>query len=720
MLPDAADGRNEGLQMADLFTGEDIVDRIVDSINDNDVYLTIMYIRDLEKRDFQGMINSGHSGTGVTPLVAAGAKEQSRTASLLVHLLKAKGAELPSVKDSSEWLGQVNSWALAIIEGEPNDDSKDAVEVKALLEMDFEAAERWCHENLPPPAVQPDLAEQYGGYMIDGDGDDDIRAASVPVDVSGAPGRAMSPLFRRRETTLDNGVHSSTSSSMHFLGNLRREVSEPVKPVTSLGYLDLTDDRSPSPVPKEEEVDGTLGGAPPASPRPSARAQGKKRAASRSRSRSPGRDQRPRPVPRAHLRVDDLPDGYTSEQLLECFDDVPGVLDAEVHISKSGALWGFVSLASLATAQHAFAYKNGSYPRGMTVADPSARPLALKIYSVDGTPVEPQRQVEPVANNPDGVQFPSGGGGARGARMNGGPVAGGNNPYPQRYFGQPRPRVPYIFTAAELARRVYCGNLRFNITYDEVASLFSEKAGVVAKVQKVMNAIDNSHSFAFVQLPDAITADHAIQVLHGTKHEGHLVQIEHVNELGHKWLFSLSLYGLPSQWRYHHVSDFLISTIGTFSGLIVTPPRGADQALGVRVELRYETELKWAFNELNGHIVASRPIRAEIDQERIRKRVDRDLAYRRVAEQSAAQAFANAAEAAGTYDPRFPAQAYPPSPSGAPAAPAPRRGSVTPSGGRRAPPPPPPPPPPPATANGAGGAQDDVEAYNPFALSFLK
>ncbi|BGP41097.1 hypothetical protein JCM10449v2_005066 [Rhodotorula kratochvilovae] len=701
MHTDALQSGN-GMQVADLFTSEDIVDRIVDSVNDNDVYLAIMYIRDLEKRGALDMINQGHSKTGMVALVAAGAKEQSRTATVLVHLLKAKGAKLPSLDDSAEWVGQVNSWAIAIIEGEASAESKDELEVKALLEMDFDTAEKWCRDNLPPPAPQPDHAEQYGGYGSD----EDVRAASVPIEVNGARGRARSPLFRR-ETTLDNGVGPSASSPASMLkAAARREASEPVKPVASLGYVDLTADRSPSPVPKEEE--------------------GKKRAASRSRSRSPGRDER-RPAPRAHLRVDNLPDGYTSEQLLECFADVPGVLDAEVHISKSGALWGFVSLASLATAQHAFATKNGSYPVGTTAADPNARPLGLKIYSVDGAPIEPQRQVEPVVNNLNGAPYGSGGGGPRG-QMNGGggPAAqGGNNPYPQRYFGQPRPRVPYIFTAAELARRVYCGSLRFDISYDQVASLFSEKAGVVAKVLKVMNAFDNSHSFAFVQLPDAITAEHAIKVLHGTMHEGHLLQIEHVNELGHRWLFSLSLHGLPSQWRYQDVSDFLISTIGSFAGLIVHPPRpyDADNSLQVRVELRYETELRWAFSELNGLPVENRPIRAEIEQFRIREQMNRELAYRRVADQSAAQAVANAAEAAGTYDPRFPSagggytNAYPPLPGGATA---PQQGSVTPGGGRRAPPPPPPPLPAPTKSDGADGAQEDVEAYNPFALSFLK
>ncbi|GAA5937100.1 hypothetical protein JCM3775_001954 [Rhodotorula graminis] len=585
----------------------------------------------------------------MTPLVAAGAKPPSRTASLLVHLLLAKGARLPAVGAASEWLGHVRSWAIELVEGGRTGKTSEEQEAKMLLDMDFDAVDEWCRVNLPAPTPQADPSDMY--------------------------------------------------------------------------------------------VEATLG-APRSPPPPSAKAQGKKRAASRSRSRSPARSDR-RPPPRAHLRVDNLPVGFTSEQLLECFDDVPGVLDVEVHLSQSGALWGFVSLASLATAQHAFATKNGTHVGGAAGGAAASRPLWLKIYSVDGTPIEPHRQVEPVVNNPSGAMpgvatgampgvatgaMPPPNGGSFQQPPQGAPGLFGNfrpgvsNPYPRGRFLAPgeRPRVPYIFTAAELARRVYCGSLRFEISYDEVASLFAEKAGVVAKVLKVMNAFDNSHSFAFVQLPDAITAEHAIKVLHGSMHEGHLLQIEHVNELNHRWLFSLSLQGLPVRWRYQDVSDFLISTIGSFAGLIVNAPRpyDADRGLQVRVELRYETELRWAFTELDGLPVEGQNISARIEQPRIREKMERELAYRRIAEQSAAQAASNAAaQAAATsaYSSNVsiatasePGSSFPPLGR--------ESGSMTPGGGRR---PPPPPPPPPPQANGSGPSDAD-ESYNPFALSFLK
>ena len=440
------------------------------------------------------------SQSGMTPLVAAGAKPPSRTASLLIHLLLAKGARLPAVDDASEWLGQVRTWAIELVEGERTGKTSEEDEAKMLLDMDFDAVDDWCRLNLPAPTTQADQSDLYGGYATD----DEPRASSAPID--GDRGRAS--LFRR-ETTFENRPEPSTSRASSP-ADVRQDAPEPVKPTLKPDVLDLTGDRSPSPVPKEEEIEATLG-APRSPPPPaSAKAQGKKRAASRSRSLSPARSDR-RPAPRAHLRVDNLPAGYTSEQLMECFDDVPGVLDAEVHLSQSGALWGFVSLASLATAQHAFATKNGTHVGGTAAGAAASRPLWLKIYSVDGMPIEPHRQVEPVVDNLSGAMPgvapgalpPPNGASFQQQQQQGNFRPGVNNPYPRGRFFAPgeRPRVPYIFTAAELARRVYCGSLRFEISYDEVASLFAEKAGVVARVLKVMNAYDNSHSFACVPLP---------------------------------------------------------------------------------------------------------------------------------------------------------------------------------------------------------------------------
>lgn len=67
MHTDEVEG-GEDLQLADLFTSEDIVDRIVSSVTDNDVYMTLMYARELEKkRGARDMINSGRASFLLPP-----------------------------------------------------------------------------------------------------------------------------------------------------------------------------------------------------------------------------------------------------------------------------------------------------------------------------------------------------------------------------------------------------------------------------------------------------------------------------------------------------------------------------------------------------------------------------------------------------------------------------------------------------------------------------
>jgi hypothetical protein len=164
------------------------------------------------------------------------------------------------------------------------------------------------------------------------------------------------------------------------------------------------------------------------------------------------------------------------------------------------------------------------------------------------------------------------------------------------------------------------------------------------------------------------------------------------------------------------VSDFLISTIGSFAGLRVSRGYGRNGDLNVRVELRYETELRWAANELNGLIVKNEPIRAEVDQVGIRKKMEREMAYERLQEKLATPTIqqhqvvglpnggGGVTGAYGgnpydppqtnnysTYDPNYPSTMPPPPvPNGA--AP-PVNGGSTPLGGRSRPAPPPPPPP---------------------------
>lgn len=225
--------------------------------------------------------------------------------------------------------------------------------------------------------------------------------------------------------------------------------------------------------------------------------------------------------------------------------------------------------------------------------------------------------------------------------------------------------------------------------------------------------------------------------------DGHLLQVEHVNELNHRWLWSLTLHGLPLRWDYRDgswlfsllrtltrrdlthpfsptsVSDFLISTIGSFAGLIVrhSPAYSGDSyaaELHVRVELRYETELRWAFNELNGLMIDRQPVRAVIDQARVRREVENELAFQQLAQgiatgqqdqPPAAQRLPSATPMSsvhggdtggGGYDPRDPAGT---------------NGGTTPTQKRPQPPPPPPAPP-------KVPALDD-DALNPFPPKWL-
>ncbi|BGP33022.1 hypothetical protein JCM10296v2_004811 [Rhodotorula toruloides] len=698
-----------GGDLRSLLAPEEHVDRLVSTVKDADVAQALFWLRQLEKSGKGDLINRGHTETGMSAIVTAGSKEQSRAAAILVRVFAAKGAKLPEIAQSSDWIQLVESWAIEMLEGElekENEGGKSesafAVserDARMLLEMSYDDAEQWCRENLPPPEREVDEgADQLDdGYISD----EALRAMSAPPadqKLEGQPGV--------RSSTVDV-VQGQRASSPPELRPPVRAADRPVK-AEPADVIDLTASRSPSSISKEEEVEASLANGAPASPGTSPHQK------KRSRSRSPdtdarrNRDREPQPEARAHLRVDNLPADFTDNDLVRLFEGVPGVIDAETHRNaETGVLWGFVSLVSIATAQHAHAMKDGTYARPN-----ETRALQLKIYSADGQPMDPHRPVEPVTNNVNGwsqnyqnrhpqdqQQFPQGGGGFNGPRQGG-------------FYRAPRPRVPIIFTAAELAARVYCGSLRYGVTYEEVGSLFSGRAGVQAQVLKVMHSQDESHSFAFVKLPDAITAQHAIRNLHGTMHDGHLLQIEPVNELGHRWRFSLTLHRLPLRWQYRDVSDFLIQHIGSFTGLRVNPPSmytmSSRAELRVQVELRYETELRWAFGELNGRVVDGRQITCEVDQPWVRKKMETELAFQNLQQSMLA---GSSASVNGEYDPH--------NPSGSRSGAAQRSqtydqafptldGGATPGGGRR------PPPPPPQQA--PVEADDDV---NPFAFTRL-
>ncbi|GAA6005834.1 hypothetical protein JCM10207_007244 [Rhodosporidiobolus poonsookiae] len=767
MLTDAA----EGMSMQDLLlTPEDIVDRLVGSVSDEDVRAVIFWLNKLKDRSERDRVNHGHSESRMTPLVAACSKEASRTRKLIAHILRDRGATLPQVgedENQTMWLELAQPWGMELLGelvGQGGEEEREAQELLAMSEAD---ADVWIQQNLPPPPGMPEGYENQLDHHADApyDSPDDEagRSASVPVDhkaslrtighhaSSPAPASATAANFPRSSLP----PRPTTGTGMVSPVTIKREHHE-------AGIIDLTSSRSPSPVPKPEPQDDVpLAGpsssrAQPSHKRPRSRSRSRERSASRGQ---PRRRRSPSPETRAHLRLDNLPLSYTSSaQLATVLADLEVRGAGEIKVQPREAMpgqppphpWALVTFSSLALAQHAYAMLQGTRIEG--------REVELKIYSAEGEPIDPFREVVPVVNNVDGrgpaqgqgeryrVGFSGGGGvgyggggpavGADGAgamgppppRYDTAPGGGGNQVFNRgpRYF--PRPFVPVVFTAAELARRVYCGSMRYGITYDEVAELFSGKAGVIARVLKVMNAPDGSHSFGFVQLPDAITAEHALKTLHGTYQDGHLLQVERVNELGHRWLFSLALHGLPQRWQYRDVSDFLISTIGSFAGLIVQRDF-RDGGLKVKVELRYKTELKWAAQELNGSVIDNRALEAVIEQPGVRREYEREHAYKRLVEDTQQRQ-----AAAEGYDPYNPASTssgggggaayannYPPLASG---------GGATPSRSRRAPPPPPPPPPAgsaspmvsvrsEATGTTSTTQLEDDDGYNPFAPSWL-
>ncbi|GAA5824380.1 hypothetical protein JCM11251_000397 [Rhodosporidiobolus azoricus] len=753
---------NSGMSELDLMDEQGLVNRVVEAVERDDLRECWYWIRRLEERSKGAEINSGHSDTSITPLLAACTKDPSRTRSFIIRILACKGAKIP-VQDAttSSWMELIRPEQIELAEGGGKMEGEDEENIKKLLALSEAEADEWIMANLPPPQEHEQLSVEGAEPGID-PYDEAMRASSMPADFKGFASLGAD----------DSGHVASSPPPPHLPFSPLRphgfkkesptsaRTAAPLAPSASgSNVIDLTDDRSPSPIPKEEDPDSAGMAAPSARPTYRTSASGSKR--HRSRSPSSARERRARPrsrsptaveeEERAHIRLDSLPAKITSGALDDHFSSLSlsGIVTVLIQDNDPAKVWALVTFSSLALAQQAYITLQASELQG--------RKLELKIYSAQGEPVEPFREVR--AGQASGGRAGTGGAGGitgyggvygdGGYRRNGplppqgesGPAlnnnygrgggGGGYGPPPghdgqQRYFPRPRPPPPpIIFTAAELARRVYCGSLRCGTTQEEVQDLFSQRAGVVAKVLKVMNAQDGSHAFAFVQLPDAITADHALKTLHGTVHDGHLLQLAGANELGHRWLFSISLHNLPLRWPYRDVSDFLVSVIGNFAGLIVRRSY-YDERLEVRVELRYATEVKWSCSELNGLIVDGKAIEAVIDQHHIRRQYELEMSYKRLQDNQNQQQMNGAAQA---YDPNNPqaTAAYNsqfPSLNG-------NGGGATPAGGRRVPP-----PPPPAATGGstspmvASTAMDASQAasttvgeqeqeYNPFAPAFM-
>ncbi|GAA5917128.1 hypothetical protein JCM6882_009357 [Rhodosporidiobolus microsporus] len=785
MLPDLSLEMVARIAQLDLIDNQGLVDGVFEAVENDDLREVLFWVRRLEERGKVSELDSGHSVTSLPPLIAACTKDPSRTRSFIIRVLAAKGATIPVRGASpeaagSEWMEDIRAEQIALAEGGGEMEEGDEENVKKLLAMSEADAETWIASNLPPLHAheRPEGVEnQIDPY------DDAMRASSMPADYHkfsrlGADdsGHVLSsPAPRSPYSSRPHGFKKESPTSAR---------TGTVPQLSSNNVIDLTLSRSPSPVPKEEDPDSAALAGPSSSSRPAYRssASGSKRHRSRSpsadrdrehhrrarpRSRSPGDDVEDR----AHLRLDHIPSGLTVSALEAHLAalSVQGVTTVQIPPLKgeSAKPWALVSFSSVVVAQQAYLALEGKEIGGM---EPE-----LKIYSAEGKPVDAFRNVRPPGANGhanvggagagggggnvgygggygDGgaVGGVGGGGGGGGYRRDGplppqgqgpfGAGGGGGGGYGggggTRYFPRrPRPAPPpFIFTAAELARRVYCGSLRYGTTQEEVLELFWERAGVVARVLKVMNAPDGSHAFAFVQLPDAVTADHALKTLHGTVHDGHYLQVEHVHELGHRWLFSLSLHNFPLGWQYRDVSDFLVSVIGSFAGLTVSRSNDAER-LDVRVALRYSTEVRWSCWELNGLIVDGKAIEAVIDQREERRQYEREMSYKRLVDLQYNDYNAAPASGAQGYDPAQPSAAYN---NAFPSLSTTNDGGATPSGSRRVPPPPPPPPPagmnggsmsPQVSTSTLGGASQasstlaastaELEEYNPYAPAFM-
>jgi RNA recognition motif-containing protein len=69
-----------------------------------------------------------------------------------------------------------------------------------------------------------------------------------------------------------------------------------------------------------------------------------------------------------------------------------------------------------------------------------------------------------------------------------------------------------------MGKRIYCGNLSFQVTEDDVRSLF-EPHGEVTSVHMVMDKeTGRPRGFAFVEMADEKAAAEAIQALDGQRH----------------------------------------------------------------------------------------------------------------------------------------------------------------------------------------------------------
>ena len=74
-------------------------------------------------------------------------------------------------------------------------------------------------------------------------------------------------------------------------------------------------------------------------------------------------------------------------------------------------------------------------------------------------------------------------------------------------------------------KEIYVGNLRFDMTMDEVRELFAPFGAIYSVDLHTERAPDKPHAYAFVEM-EAKAVDDAIAALHGMEYFGQTLKVE--------------------------------------------------------------------------------------------------------------------------------------------------------------------------------------------------
>lgn len=447
------DHEQEGVDQ--LMPDDELVDELFEAVKASDVPAVVSWLKEFERRGRLSSINDVGAPllsfvdfalactaterlpvdgiTGISPFVAAAAKEASPVSFLLVRLLADKGAALPSATSPSRWLEMVQPWAIELIEGEKQ--ASEAAEVEQLFTMRDSEVAAWCKARFGPEITPAPLVRDVEPLHI---GFDRLRVAS-PAFV-GPFTRSTSAISRPIELVLPpRSVRFSPVVEHQTVKSEEEQDQVFEEQPPSLGFIDLTLSRTPSPLLQIKEEDENVIDLTEFGDDDDVKQEVVRFNAS---------------AVRAHLRIANLPSSCTDSELRDVFSALPGFVDASIEKTRKGEVFGFVSLSSFAAAQHAFAVMHERYLRSEHALDPSLEPLQLRVYSADGQALEPD--VGPIELI----------------------------------------KQPYHLPAAQLRRRLYLGALRTDITGEEILNLVHTVAGVPVEVRVLKVARDESHAFA--------------------------------------------------------------------------------------------------------------------------------------------------------------------------------------------------------------------------------